>query len=265
MTELPPFVREAGFGPSVLCLHMSAASSSQWRPLMDHISASFRVLAADLYGEGRSPPWTSDRDCRIDDELNLLVPLLTAAAPCHLVGHSYGGAVALQMALACSKSVKSMVLYEPALWGLLLTTDPEDAGTKEILTVRQALLDHLNSGNETAAAQDFIDYWSGSGTWESTPENRRPALIQGVKATAKKWREAVGYPFEPQELQRIKVPLLLLTGTASPLAARLAATRLSRLVPHAELVELPELGHMGPITHPDLVNAEIGAFLARQC
>ena len=190
-----PFFREAGNGPNVVCLHSSAASSAQWRPLMDQLCDKYRVLAVDLYGEGMSPPWTSGRDCTIDDELELLNPLLDERAPFTLVGHSYGGAVAVRIALAKRQSVQALVLYEPALWGLLATVDPDDEGTKEIEAVRQSLIEQLGLGNDEAATQGFIDYWAGVGTWASVPEDRRPLLIQGAKANAKKWRESLGYPF----------------------------------------------------------------------
>src|SRR5262249_49421996 len=47
-----PFYREAGGGPSVICLHASASSSRQWLPLMEYLSPRYHVLAADCYGAG---------------------------------------------------------------------------------------------------------------------------------------------------------------------------------------------------------------------
>jgi len=200
MPSSAPFFREAGHGPNVVCLHSSAASSAQWRPLMDQLCDKYRVLAVDLYGEGKSPAWTSARDCTIDDELELLNPLLDECAPFILVGHSYGGAVAVRIALAKMQSVQALVLYEPALWGFLARVDPDAEGTKEIEAVRQSLIEQLDLGNDEAATQGFIDYWAGAGTWASLPEQRRPSLIQGAKANAKKWRESLGPPFSEEEI-----------------------------------------------------------------
>jgi pimeloyl-ACP methyl ester carboxylesterase len=258
-----PFFREAGNGANVVCLHSSAASSAQWRPLMDQLSDKYRVLAVDLYGEGKSPPWTSARDCTIDDELELLDPLLHERAPFILVGHSYGGAVAVRIALARRQSVQALVLYEPALWGLLARVDPDGEGTKEIEAVRQSLIEQLDLGNDEAATQGFIDYWVGAGTWASLPDHRRPSLIQGAKANAKKWRESLGYPFSEEEIRELRLPVLLLAGSDSTLAAGSAVARLQALLPQAEVVTLPGLGHLGPLTHPAIVNAEISSFLAR--
>jgi len=230
---------------------------------MDQLCDRYRVLAVDLYGEGKSPPWTRARDCTIDDELDLLNPLLDERAPFTLVGHSYGGAVAVRIALVKRESVQALVLYEPAMWGLLATVDPHDDGTKEIEAVRRNLIEQLGLGNDEAATEGFIDYWVGAGTWTSLPKSRRPSLIQGAKANAKKWRESLGYPFSAVELQELRLPVLLLAGSRSTLAASTAVTRLQALLPQAEVVHLPGLGHLGPLTHPLVVNAEISSFLGR--
>src|SRR5262245_15621130 len=112
--------REAGAGTAVVCLHASASSSAQWRPLIERLGGRFRTLAADLYGSGRSPAWPGERPMWLADEVALLAPVFEAAGPrFHLVGHSYGGAVALRAALANSARIESLVLFEPVLFSLL--------------------------------------------------------------------------------------------------------------------------------------------------
>src|SRR5687768_12289273 len=99
------FFREAGTGPTVVCIHSNASSSAQWRALMELLSPKFRVLARDSYGAGKSPPY---RKASLRDEAALIEPVLRGASA--LVGHSYGGAVALVAALA--HRPKAMALYE---------------------------------------------------------------------------------------------------------------------------------------------------------
>src|SRR4029450_3208330 len=93
MMERPrAFFRESGQGASVVCLHSSASSSAQWRPLMDRLGCRSRTLAADLYGSGKSPTWPALRPLSLADEVALLEPALTAAGErYHPGGHSYGG------------------------------------------------------------------------------------------------------------------------------------------------------------------------------
>ena len=62
------YVREAGTGPAVVCVHASASSSAQWRPLMDRLASRFRTLAVDLYGSGKSSRWPNDRTLSLADQ-----------------------------------------------------------------------------------------------------------------------------------------------------------------------------------------------------
>ena len=69
------FFREAGSGPAVVCIHSSASSSAQWRPLMDRVAGRYRALAVDLYGSGKSPVWPAVRPLSLTDEVALLGPV----------------------------------------------------------------------------------------------------------------------------------------------------------------------------------------------
>jgi pimeloyl-ACP methyl ester carboxylesterase len=57
------------------------------------------------------------------------------------------------------------------------------------------------------------------------------------------------------------MPILYVTGTASPESAHAVARRLLPALPRARLLELADIGHMGPVTHPEVVNEAIIAFL----
>src|SRR5262249_2270061 len=86
----PPFFREAGQGPGVVCLHANASASGQWRNLMELLAPSFHVFAPDLFDAGRSPCWPSEHLIRLQDEVDLIEPVLDlAGTPFALVGHSY--------------------------------------------------------------------------------------------------------------------------------------------------------------------------------
>ena len=125
MSRPEPFVREAGAGPGVVCIHANASSSSQWRGLMDQLAATHRVLAPDSYGAGKSPQWPSDRIITLRDEAELLEPVFErAGSPLILVGHSYGAAVALIAALRRPQRVRALALYEPTLFALVDAESP---------------------------------------------------------------------------------------------------------------------------------------------
>ena len=177
MTEPIPFHREAGSGPSVVCLHSNASTSGQWRSLMDTLADRYRVLAPDGYGAGKSPDWPSSRAPSLQDEAALIEPLLArAGSPLVLVGHSYGGAVALIAALGQPARVGALVLFEPTLFALVDGAGAPPNGADGIReTVRIAAL-ALDRGDRVAAARCFIDFWMGPGSFDAMPAGRRAPI-----------------------------------------------------------------------------------------
>jgi len=231
---------------------------------MDRLAPKFHVLAPDSYGAGKSPDWPSDRTIRLRDEVALIEPILArAGSPVALVGHSYGAAVALIAALADPGRVRAMVLYEPALFALL---DAEAPPPNEADGIRDAVAEAglaLEAGNRDGAAERFIDYWMGRGAWKQTPEQRKPPIVASV-VNVRRWAHALFTEPTPLEAFRsLDIPVLYPVGKRSTASARGVARLLTTALPRVELIELDDLGHMGPITHPDLINDVIARYLER--
>ena len=257
-----PFVREAGAGAGVVCLHANASTSGQWRALMDDLAPRFRVLAPDAYDAGKSPCWPSDRVISLRDEVALIEPVLRrAGSPCMLVGHSYGAAIALVAALAAPARISALALYEPTLFSLL---DAESPPPNEADGIRQAVarsIDALEVADTDAAARHFIDYWMGEGSWARTPEARKPPIADSV-TNVRRWAHALlSEPTALAAFRTLEVPVLYLRGKHSPRSAHGVARLLTSVLPQVEVVEFEQLGHMGPITHPEVVNPVIARFL----
>jgi len=264
MSIIEPHVREAGSGPSVVCAHANASTSSQWRGLMDLLAPRYHVLAPDLYGSGQSPEWPSERGITLRDEAALIEPVLArASSPLVLVGHSYGAAVALIAALSNPGRVRAMALYEPTLFALV---DAEAAPPNQadgIRNVAVAACRALDEGDPDTAARWFIDYWMGAGSWEQTPAQRKPAIAGSIK-NIRHWAHALlTEPTPIAAFRELHVPVLYMAGKHSPASSLAVARLLAPALPQAELVVFEALGHMGPITHPALVNEAIAAFLER--
>lgn len=259
-----PFFREAGTPgrPVVVLLHSSASSSGQWRQLIEQLAVDHHVLAPDLQGCGKSAPWHFERPLRLDDEVDALTPVFERAGPrFHLVGHSFGGAVALKAALRHADRLASLSLYEPVLFALLKRAAPESEGWREIAAIAAETTALLDAGEVETATQRFVDYWMGEGRFAGTPEAKRPALVAGMPAVKGHWQALFDEPTELAAWSALRCPCLLMSGDRSRASALGVASLLETALPQLRRERFAEAPHMGPVTHPEPVNALIADFL----
>jgi pimeloyl-ACP methyl ester carboxylesterase len=91
----------SGAGEPVVFLHGVASSGAQWKRTADLLGDGFRLVAVDHYGHGRTDPWPdAPENLTHDEEASLVAAVIEEVGPAvHLVGHSYGGGVALRLLL----------------------------------------------------------------------------------------------------------------------------------------------------------------------
>jgi pimeloyl-ACP methyl ester carboxylesterase len=179
----------------------------------------------------------------------------------HLIGHSFGGAIALKAAFSNRDRLISLILYEPVLFSVLVADAPESAAAREILAVRDETIRSVDQGDLDAAAERFIDYWMGDGTWAATPENRRQAIAAAMRAVKPEDHALFSDPTPLHAFAAIDIPTLFLTGTRSKASVRAIARQLTAVLPRVRVEEIDGVGHMAPVTHPERVNPLIERFL----
>jgi len=229
---------------------------------METLAPKFHVLAADSYGAGKSPPWPTDRAIALRDEVALLEPVFEqAGAAFSLVGHSYGAAIALIAAIEHPDQVNALVMYEPTLFALIDADSPQPNEAEGIREAVAGAVLALESRDSDDAARFFIDYWMGSGTWGHMPERNKVAVAASI-INVGEWKNALfGEPTPLQAFSELDIPVLYMVGMQSPPSSRGVARLLTRALKHVEVVEFKDLGHMGPVTHPAIVNQTISRFL----
>ncbi|MDX1431243.1 MAG: alpha/beta fold hydrolase [Gammaproteobacteria bacterium] len=258
-----PPLRDTGFGTPVLCLHCSAASASQWWSLCDQLRHRHRVMAPDLQGYGASPHWALGQRLTLMDEVRRIEPLLKAArGPVHLVGHSFGGAVAARFALAHPEMVRTLTLYEPVLFGLLCDDAGSATALREIQTLDLDVRRALRRGDAETAGEIFVDYWSGSSTWSALGEDKRASVREAMPKVCADFEAVFDDPLPAEAFAALGMPLLSLRGAAAPAPTRRVLERLARVNPAMSPQIIAGAGHMGPVTHAGPVNELIARFLA---
>jgi pimeloyl-ACP methyl ester carboxylesterase len=253
---------DAGEGPPVLLLHSSVSGNRQWRKLIAMLSARFRVIAPNLRGYGDTTPWHGERAQTMADAAQVALQLIDALeldAPLRIVGHSFGGAVALWTAHVLGARVSHLALYEPMLPGLLPAHGRWEAARETGMLY--ADVKHLGAaGDWTALGRRFTDYFNGDGAWDASPPERRQLIADLLPPNPHEWDACIA-PRRADSLHGITAQGLLMRGRATRPALTEMAALLHQRFAHWQLVDLPGCGHMAPLTHADDVNRLVHEFL----
>jgi len=244
-------------GQPLIFLHSSQSSAGQWRELIASLNVRCDCIAVDLIGYGRAPALTgATAEFRLADEvtrLQQIVADLKLTRPAIVVGHSYGGAIALKLAVEQPFQIAGLVVYEPVAFHLL---PQQHAARDEIAKVADAMAQL----SPLEATRGFVDYWNHDGYFAALPEKIQQLMArQAEKVNA----DFAGLLFEPKQLddyRQISVPVQLLCGESSRLSAQTVASLLARVIPDVT-VNSVNAGHMAPLTHPQLVNPQVIEFI----
>lgn len=259
----PQDCMDTGHGPVVVLLHSSMASKAQWKALCERLKPHWRLLAIDLYGYGDAPAAPVHPAFGLPDEahrvLSILDERLPAGTPWHLIGHSYGGGVALRVAHARPARVRSLALYEPTAFHLVPAAQAADLA--EVRAVAHLAATHAPDARVQATGR-FLDFWNGPRYFEQLPPARREQFARLLPKVGLDFQGLFGDVLTPLDHAYPGVPATLIGGRHSPLCAHRVIEALAGGWPEAE-VRWIEAGHMGPLTHPEQVNALIETHLGR--
>jgi pimeloyl-ACP methyl ester carboxylesterase len=252
---------DEGKGPAVVIGHCSSASHKEWLPLIETLRSDWRVLAPDFIGYGRSDPWPAEEPFSTDADVNVLLAVAKKTkGPLHLVGHSYGAALALEAARTLGPRVKSLTLVEPVTFQLLRQEGwPEWA---EVEQLGLAVLGPVAKGEDRAAAAAFMSYWLGRWRWWLSPERFKVAIAATIPKVALEFTIAIDAPTSLQDYAEVTAPTLLIKGSKTRAPTRAVVDLLGATLPNATLESLKGAGHMSPFTHPAALNRLILDHLA---
>jgi len=252
---------DEGKGPCALLGHCSSASHKEWLPLIETLKEDWRVLAPDFIGYGQSDPWPIDKPFSIEADVKVLLGLAKKTRrPLHLVGHSYGAALALEAARKLGPRAKSLTLVEPVSFHLLrLENHPE---WKEVEKLGISVLDPVAKGDDRKAAAAFMSYWLGRWRWWLSPERFKNAIATTIPKVALEFSIAIDAQTTLADYAEITAPTLLIVGGKTRSPTRAVVELLGSALPNAKVQVLKGAGHMSPFTHPAELNRMILDHLA---
>jgi len=249
----------SGAGAPVILLHGSAAHAAQWRSMVGCLEGRFKVITPDLPGYGKSAH-RCFATMSLEDIARALSPIVDREAePVHLVGHSFGGAVALKFASLFPGKVASLTLIEPAAFNavqdILDRTDFVKAGRNSMTAAQE--------GEPWEAMRFFMDFWNGTGTWGRMSHELRQKMCTQVSNIHRDFNALLGDHFDSEDAVNVRCPSLVITGDASPVEMQRIRDRLMALLPVARAKVIEGAGHLVPMTDPHIVDPMVGEFIAQ--
>ena len=263
--HLPPFrTWNRGGARPVLALHCSLAHSGAWAGLAEQLTG-VTITAIDQLGHGRAADWDgkSDLHSEVTRSSVVMAESLGNGAPVDLIGHSFGGTVALRIALERPDLVRSLTLVEPVIFAAAKSAgDPAYAPFR---AEHLAFADLVRQGMRHQAAAVFHGQWGMGNRLADLPPKTQSYMIDRIHFIVAQnpvlLEDAAGL-LRYMGLESLGIPVLLIDGALSPPIINAVQTELMRRLPMARRLTVPGAGHMVSITHPTAFAPVVQAHLA---
>jgi pimeloyl-ACP methyl ester carboxylesterase len=259
---------ERGTGDPVVLVHGGGATDLRtWGGQLDPLAARYHVIA---YSQRYHYPntWAGDGSDVYSTRTHVadLAALIRGLrlAPCHVVGSSYGGDIALLLAAQRPELVRTLVLGEPGLTLWLRRLPGGEALLQAYIDTIEPAARAVQEGDRETAARLFSDGVLGSGVFEQLSSATRARLKDNARLLAFERPELDDSPFSCADAGRIAAPTLLLTGDRSPAMFGLVAEELGRCMPGCEQATIPNASHLLHGMNPQVYSEAVLAFLERR-
>ena len=254
---------EQGKGIPIVLVHGAMGDYRTWTGEMDAFADHYHVVWYSL--RYHYPNTWAEGDFSVQGHLADLVALLKALnlGPVHLIGHSSGGVLAALVAREHPELVRSLVLAEPSLGGLVAANDAAAAPWRaQFGTVVKTARDLVQSGQSEQAVIAFFDFVNeGGGGYKGMPDFYRSELLQNASTVKPMLASPPPPSFTCDDAKAIIAPTLLVEGQLTHDFRRMVNAELQRCLPHGERAVVPGAAHPLEMIKPQEFNAAVLPFL----
>ena len=256
---------DTGAGMPIVFVHGGMEDYRTWVPQIDSFSKKFRIID---YSRRFNYPNQNAKEVKnfsaqteASDLAQLIIQL--NLPPVHLVGHSFGALTALTLAIQYPQLVQSLTLSEPPIISWLPDLSDGKKLYNDFYNNLWKPVKHDFEQNDTSAVmRHTIIYFYGSDISKEIPAEDWKQLI----ANLAEWR-AIAYSsnafpaVSKQDVQNLKMPVLLLSAGQTMAVLKLTNAELKRLLPNAQNFQLAEGTHDYWVTNPKQMGDALMNFL----
>lgn len=245
-----PHIHTLGQGPRrALALHCTLAFGGAWNGMAKALGDQITFVAPDMASHGKSVDWDEASD--FSDTTYLASLAAMDDAPMDVIGHSFGAATALRLAVHHPERIRTLTIFEPVLFAVALA-DGSEAIT---LHDRHAtpFFKAFEAGDRAGAARAFNGMWSDGGPpWDTLPDRVRAAMTRAIHVVPDTYGflydDAAGL-LKSGALDALRVPTLVVRGAQAHPAIIATNDGLAARIPGATQAVIADAGHMAPVSH----------------
>jgi pimeloyl-ACP methyl ester carboxylesterase len=258
---------EEGSGEAIVLVHGGLSGPAVWAPVRAATAKKYRAISYTQRYYG-STPWPDDGKnfsaVTHAEDLAKLVESLNAG-PAHLVGWSYGGAVATIATLKNPSLVRSLTLYEPSLVSVLPAGTPDGKTAREDgARIFGPAAAAVKTGDAVQAVRLLYEaiYQLPPGGFDSLPQSTQAGVLENARTRPLAF--AAPRPnITCDDLKGFARPTLVMWGEKTQAHFALTSEAVANCVPRAQRAIMKNVNHNGPVRDPDAFSATVLEFLAK--
>ncbi|WP_017221329.1 alpha/beta fold hydrolase [Moritella dasanensis] len=272
----PCYYEQQGSGSPIVFIHGSYATTSTWKKIIQQLASTHHCISIKLPGHGGMPDPADFSAPNIETELAIVESVIAEVCEqraqtnqhdqyehsnqlkqpyqckqskqtIQLIGHSFGGVVALALALKGSVNIRALTLFEPVTTWVFTAVGDDDMTTqvnKFIQGYRQGI-----RNNEPYVCGQVIDFWGGEGAFEPLPDFIKDGMVPLTENNNRHWTLCENTYHDRSALQALTIPTKLVCGSASNPIAQAIVSHLSHELPNNKRYTITGASHFLVTSH----------------
>jgi len=253
------YYEACGEGAPIVFIHGSFASTSTWKKLVAELAKDHLCISIKLPGHSGMPDPEDFAEPTLETEFAVIEAAIAELTdqPVHLVGHSYGGVVALALAMKGSVAIERVTLFEPVAVSVLVAAGEGDAN-QQLQAFLQGYREAARAGEMHACAR-VIDFWGGEGSFAALPAALQDGMVPYTDNNLRHWQLCLGQRYTMADYGQLTLPVALVCGGDSNTIAQTISRQLHQHLPNSRYQEIVGASHFMVTTHAQACLSHIRA------